>query len=209
MKPTYSLNLRKILLSKFSNILIAFTLLLVLRLSPVKYIFFSNAVLLIIFFPLILGFGIFINHWFIQILDTLFLWVKTVNMGTKTIDKRIKFEDFYLLEYSYSVSESLKNRVLALLIITAEKKVKFKVLCEAECLDDAPDECREFAKYCQEQEKYMLAGNRRFPNRHKIIIGKKTYINWSFYQRIFIKNILWIASAILFCWLSFYLILEK
>ncbi len=209
MKLDYSLNLQKILLPKVRNIIIAVFVLFLLGTPPVRSFVTSYDWLTIIYFPFILFLSIFASNWFVQILDIIFLWVKFINFETKTIGKSIKYDDFYLLEYNYQWSERIKNKVFALLIITTGKKAKFKIVFTDENLLDAPDECKELIKYCQEQEKYMFLGNRRFPNRRKIIIGKKRYVNWSFYQRIFVSYILWILSALFFCWLSFYLVLRK
>ena len=209
MKLDYSLNLQKILLPKVRNITIAFFALFLSGMPPVRSFVTGYDLLTLIYFPFILFLSIFVSHWFIKILDIVILWVKTINFETKTIDKQIKYDDFYLIEYKYQWSESIKNNVFALLIITTEKKAKFKILSEAESFSDAPDECKKLIKYCQGKGKFMSAGNKRFPNRRKIIIGKKRYVNWSFYQRIFFNHILWMLSAIFFCWLSFYMVLRK
>jgi hypothetical protein len=127
-----------------------------------------------------------------------FLWVKSIDFETKTINKRIKYDDFYLLEYDYHFTESHKKKVFALLIITINKKAKFKILFEADRFSDAPDECKEFIKYCQEQDKYRYAGGKHFPTKRKIIIGRKSYTNWSYFQRFFVGIITWMLGAALF-----------
>jgi len=209
IKPNYSLNLQKILLPKVRNIAIAFFVLFLLGAPPGKSFMFSNGLLVVILFPLILCLSVFAGNWFVQILDIIFLWVKSIDFETKTINKRIKYDDIYLLEYDYQFTERHKRTVFALLIITTEKKAKFKILAEAESFSDTSDECKELIKYCQEQNKYMLVGNRRFPTKRKIIIGRKNYVNWSYYQRIFVGNILWMLTAVLFMFLGICLALRE
>jgi hypothetical protein len=176
---------------------------------PGKSFMFSNGLLVVILFPLILCLSVFAGNWFVQILDIIFLWVKSIDFETKTINKRIKYDDIYLLEYDYQFTERHKRTVFALLITTTEKKAKFKILAEAESFSDTSDECKELIKYCQEQNKYMLVGNRRFPTKRKIIIGRKNYVNWSYYQRIFVGNILWMLTAVLFMFLGICLALRE
>lgn len=203
------MTLKKFLLPKIRNFALAFFVLFLLGTPTGKSFILINAFLFVTLFPLILFLSIFANIWFIETLDIIFLWVKSIDFETKTINKRIEYDDFYLLEYDYHFTERHKKKVFALLIITTGKKAKFKILFEADRFSDAPDECKEFIKYCQEQNKYRYAGGKRFPTKRKITIGRKSYTNWSYYQRIFLGIILWTLGAALFIFLGAALALRE
>lgn len=201
----YSLNIIKILLPPARNLLIAVALLLIMRLPPVQDILFKTF-LGILAFPLIIFIATFINVWFAKIADVVFFWIKRIDFETKTINRNLKYEDFYLIEYKYLFTERRKNTVYVLLILTADKKTKFKTLCEVERYADAPEECRKFIGLCKEQKKFIYLDGKEKPVR-KFTVGKRTYTNWSFYRRIIANYFVWFVLAGLFYILCFYIVL--
>ena len=198
----YSLNKTKIVLPKARNIVIIIAALVFVGLIPQIWL---KSILIIVAFPFILFAAVFASIWFLKIADVLVFWVKEVDFDAKRVNKKIGYEDFYLLEYKYSVSDRSQNRVFALLIFDADKNTNFKILCESDGGDKMPVECREFVKRCQERQKYIFLGGKKSVYRFKI--GKRTYFNWSFFQRIFIQHIVWTALMLLFIPVCFYLVL--